>query len=315
MRAMPLAELDAFAAVARRRSFRRAAAERGVSASLLSQLVRRLEDRLGAPLLLRTTRSVALTQAGEVLLAGLDPAFAGIEAALESLNAVRGQPSGRLRINAPIPVVQLTLAPLLAGFMAAYPDIQVELACDDAFSDVLGQGFDAGVRFGEDVARDMVAVPLHRPCARVVVAAPSFLARAGRPSSPRDLAGASLIGHRFPSKALYGWEFAKDGRHLTVMPTGPLITNDPLVELRAAVDGIGFAFLFEDYARADLDAGRLEAVLRDWAAPMPAPFLYFSSRRTVSAPLRAFIDHIRAALAPGAPMGNSAAAVSKEGPP
>lgn len=298
MRSIPLGELEAFAAVARRRSFRRAAAERGVSASLLSQLVRRLEDRLGTPLLLRTTRSVSLTQAGEVLLAGLDPAFARIDEAVESLNALRGRPSGRLRINAPAPVVQLTLAPLLAGFMAAYPDIQVEIASDDAFSDVLGQGFDAGVRFGEDVARDMVAVPLHRPCGRVVVASPAYLARVGGPATPRDLLGASLIGHRFPSGALYGWEFCKDGHALTVMPTGPLITNDPLVEIRAALDGIGFAFMFEDYVVAELRSGRLVAVLRDWAAPMPAPFLYFSSRRTVSAPLRAFIDHVRACAVP-----------------
>lgn len=313
MRSIPLGELEAFADVARRRSFRRAATERGVSASLLSQLVRRLEDRLGTPLLLRTTRSVSLTQAGEVLLAGLDPAFARIDEAVESLNSLRGRPSGRLRINAPVPVVQLALAPLLAGFMAAYPDIQVELVCDDAFTDVLGQGFDAGVRFGEDVARDMVAVPLHRPCERVVVAAPSLLARVGVPATPHGLAGASLIGHRFPSGALYGWEFLKDGHAVTVAPTGPLVTNDPLVELRAAVDGVGFAFLFEDYARADLRAGRLVAVLRDWAAPMPAPFLYFSSRRTVSAALRAFIDHVRACA--GAPVGELFPSGQTEGIP
>lgn len=311
MRSIPLGELEAFSDVARRRSFRRAATERGVSASLLSQLVRRLEDRLGTPLLIRTTRSVSLTQAGEVLLAGLDPAFARIDEAVESLNVLRGRPSGRLRINAPAPVVQLTLAPLLAGFMAAYPDIQVEFAADDAFSDVLGQGFDAGVRFGEDVARDMVAVPLHRPCGRVVVASPAYLARAGVPATPHGLVGASLIGHRFPSGALYGWEFSKDGHALTVMPTGPLITNDPLVEIRAAVDGIGFAFLFEDYVAAELRSGRLVAVLRDWAAPMPAPFLYFSSRRTVSAALRAFIDHVRACA--GLPVGELFPSEQSEG--
>lgn len=313
MRTIPLAELDAFAAVARRRSFRRAATERGVSASLLSQLVRRLEDRLGTPLLLRNTRSVALTQAGEVLLAGLDPALAGIDAAVDSVGALRGRPAGRLRINAPLPVAQLTLAPLLGSFMAAYPDIQVEITSDDAFIDVLGQGFDAGVRFGEDVALDMVSVPLHRPCARVVVAAPTTLARMGRPQTPRDLLGASLIGHRFPSGAVYGWEFAKGGEVLTVTPAGPLITNDPLVERRAALDGVGFAFLFEDYVRADLDAGRLVAVLQDWAAPMPAPFLYFSSRRTVSAPLRAFLDHVRACA--GAPVGELLPSEWTEGTP
>ncbi|MCR6632799.1 MAG: LysR substrate-binding domain-containing protein [Magnetospirillum sp.] len=294
MRPVPLNDLEAFAAVARRRSFRRAAAERGVSASLLSQTVRRLEERLGVALLLRTTRSVSLTQAGEVLLAGLDPALARIDQAVEALNDLRGRPSGRLRLNAPLPVVHLTLAPLAAGFMAAYPDVQLEITADDAFSDVLGQGFDAGVRFGEDMAQDMVTVPLHRPCRRLVVAAPATVERVGRPRTPRDLAGLGLIAHRFPGGAIYGWEFAKEGEALTVTPTGSLVCNDPLLQVRAALDGAGFAFVFEEYVRAEVDAGRLVSVLEDWAAPMPAPFLYFSSRRTVSAPLRAFIDYVRA---------------------
>lgn len=302
MTGIPLAELEAFAAVARLRSFRRAAAERGVSPSQISQLVRRLEDRLGTPLLVRTTRSVAPTQAGEVLLAGLEPAFAGIEAAVRGLGELRGRPAGRLRINAPVPVVQLTLAPLLAGFMAACPEVQVEIASDDALVDVLGQGFDAGVRFGEDVARDMVAVPLRTLCRRRVVAAPSYLAQVGMPRSPRDLAGARLIGHRFPSGALYPWSFAKEGRTLSVMPHGPLILTDPLVEVRAAVDGIGFAYLFEEYVCADIATGRLVSVLEDWEAPMPEPYLYFSSRRTVSPPLRAFLDHLAGKL----PVDNAA---------
>lgn len=306
---IPLDELEAFAAVARRRNFRRAAAERGVSASLLSQMVRRLEERLGMALLVRTTRSVAPTEAGALLLARLEPAFQGIDAAVAELAALRGRPSGRLRINAPVPVVEMTLLPLLAGFMAACPDVSVELVGDDAFTDVVGQGFDAGVRFGEDVARDMVAVPLRHPCRRRLVVAPAYVAQVGRPETPRDLAGLRLIGHRFPSGVVYGWEFAKDGRTLTVTPEGPLTLTDPWAEVRAAVAGMGFAFVFEEYARAELDAGRLVAVLDDWAAPMPEPFLYFSSRRTVSPALRAFLDHVggqrSASLAPEPAMGEA----------
>lgn len=293
MSAPSLSDLEAFVAVARRRSFRRAAAERGVSPSQISQQVRRLEERLGTPLLVRTTRSVAPTQAGEMLLAGLEPAFDGIAAALRRLEDLGERPRGRLRLNAPVPVVELTLAPLLADFMASYPDIQVEIVSDDALVDVLGQGFDAGVRFGEDVARDMVAVPLRRPCRRRVVVAPALLAQVGVPRTPRDLAGQRLIGHRFPGGALYAWSFSKGGRTLSVVPAGPLVLTDPRVEARAAVDGIGFAYLFEEYVRDHLAAGRLVAVLDDWAAPQPEPFLYFSSRRTVSTPLRCFLEYLR----------------------
>lgn len=287
-----LSDLEAFAAVARHRSFRQAAMERGVSPSLLSQIVRRLEDGLGVRLLNRTTRSVVPTQAGEMLLAGLEPAFAGIAEAVERLNRLRDKPSGRLRLNAPMPVVHLLLAPLVADFLRRFPDIQLEICGDDALTDVVGQGFDAGIRFGEDLAQDMIAIPLQRPQRRRVVASPAYLEQNGRPRTPHDLVGRSLIAHRFPRGAIYHWEFAKDGQALTVIPSGPLTANEPLLEIQAAIDGVGFAWVFEDYVSAPIAEGRLISVLDDWSALMPAPFLYFSNRRHAPAPLRAFIEYV-----------------------
>jgi DNA-binding transcriptional LysR family regulator len=291
---LPLSDLEAFAAVARHRSFRRAATERGVSASLLSQTVRKLEDRLGVQLLHRTTRSVAPTQAGELLLAGLEPALSGIAAAVERVNGLRERPSGRLRINAPTPVAHLSLGPMLAGFLALYPDVNVEIVADSAFVDIVSQGFDAGVRFGEDLAQDVVAVPLHSPRQRVVVASPMYLSTAGTPNTPHDLLHHKRVAHRFPGGAIYEWVFSQDGHSVNVMPQGPLTVNDPIVALQAAIDGIGLVWTFEEYARPYTAVGALTEVLSDWRAPPLAPFLYFSSRRNMPAPLRAFIDYIRA---------------------
>ncbi|WP_028536988.1 LysR family transcriptional regulator [Paludibacterium yongneupense] len=299
MRPCSLSDLDAFASVARKRSFRQAALERGVSPSLLSQTIQRLEQQLGVRLLNRTTRSVTPTQAGEMMLAGLEPAFSGIAQTLEQLNALRDRPSGRLRINAPLPVVHLLLAPRVADFMRRHPDIELEISGDDNLIDVLGQGFDAGVRYGEDLAQDMVAIPLQSPPRRVVVAAPDFLARVGTPLTPHDLLGHSLIAHRFARGDVYRWEFMKDGQPLTITPGGPLTANEPWLEVRAALDGVGFAWVFEDYVAARIASGDLVTVLDDWCAPMPAPYLYYSSRKYISAPLRAFIDYMREARAGG----------------
>jgi DNA-binding transcriptional LysR family regulator len=290
---LALSDLEAFAAVARHRSFRQAAIERGVSPSLLSQVVRRLEDQLGVQLLHRTTRSVTATQAGEILLSGLEPAFAGITQAVDEVRGLRARPAGRVRINAPLPVVHLLLAPMVADFLAAYPDIELEISSDNALIDVLGQGFDAGVRYGEDLAQDMVAIPLHRPSRRTVVASPAHLARVGRPDHPRVLPEHNLIAYRFPRGSIHHWEFARDGEAYTVLPKGSLTVNDPILGLRAAVNGVGFAWMFDDYVRPHIEAGRLVSVLDEWSAPMPAPFLYFSSRRNVPPPLRAFIDFVR----------------------
>ncbi|MFT4171443.1 MAG: LysR family transcriptional regulator [Rhodocyclaceae bacterium] len=290
---LPLNDLEAFAAVARHRSFRRAATERGVSASLLSQTVRRLEDRLGVQLLHRTTRSVSPTEAGELLLAGVEPALSGIAATVERINGLRTRPSGRLRINAPTPAVHLALAPMLAGFLSRYPDVHIEVVADSAFVDIVGQGFDAGIRFGEDLAQDMVAVPLHSPRQRIVIASPAYLAQAGTPASPHQLLAHKRVAHRFPGGSIYEWEFSRGAQALRIAPQGPLTVNDPIVALQAALDGIGLVWTFEEYARPHIAAGALVEVLAEWRAPPLAPFLYFSSRRHMPAPLRAFIDYVR----------------------
>ncbi|MGY8525452.1 LysR family transcriptional regulator [Paracidovorax citrulli] len=294
MSPVALSDLEAFAAVARHRSFRQAALERGVSPSLLSQTVRRLEDTLGVQLLHRTTRSVTVTEAGETLLSGIEPAFSDIQRTLQHLGAMRGRPSGRLRINAPLPVAHLLLAPLIADFLAAYPEVQLEIASDNAMVDVIDRGFDAGVRYGDDLAQDVVAIPLPLPRRRAVVAAPRLLERAGAPATPHELRGHNLIAHRFPGGNLYHWSFRRGEEDLTIVPSGSLVVNDPLVGLQAAIDGAGFAWMFEDYVQPHVEAGRLVRLFDDWAAPLPGPSLYFSSRRHVPPVLRAFIDFVRA---------------------
>lgn len=293
-----LTDLDAFAAVARHRSFRGAARERGVSPALLSQTLRRLEEQLGVRLLHRTTRSVTLTQAGELLLADLAPALAGVSAALESLNQLKDHPAGRLRLNAPLPVVHLLLAPRVGEFLRTYPDIALEITADDALVDVLGQGYDAGIRFGEDLATDMVAVPLPLPRQRQVVATPAYWARWGYPAHPRDLAKHRRIGHRFPNGSLYNWEFSRNEERYTLTPGGSLVTNDPWLEVDAALGEGGCAWIFADYAQGPLAEGRLESVLDDWCPPQPAPCIYYASHRQLPPPLRAFIDFFKS---PGGP--------------
>ena len=286
-----LSELDAFAAVAAARSFRKAAAARGVSPSALSQTIRALEERMGLRLLNRTTRSVAPTEAGERLLHGLRPALAEIHAAVESVNAFRGRPAGTVRINAPIPAIEFRLAPLAAAFLDAFPDITLELTSEAARVDIVGEGFDAGVRFGEDLAKDMVAIPLGGPLRYLVLAAPAYLARHGTPREPGELLAHRRIRHRFPNGTIFPWEFRKGRRAVTILPEGPLTVNDPRVALRAALDGIGLARLPEDYARDAITAGSLLPVLEDWCPPQPGWFLYYPSRRMPAA-LRAFLDFV-----------------------
>jgi DNA-binding transcriptional LysR family regulator len=289
----PLAELEAFAAVARHRSFRKAAVERAVTASLLSQTVRRLEERLGVRLLNRTTRSVATTPAGEELLARLDQAFGEIAEAVERVNAYRDSPAGTLRINAPPAVVRFVLAPVVPRFLARHPGVALEVIGDDQLIDIVAKGFDAGVRFGETLARDMIAVPLGIDMRMMVVGAPAYFESRGRPRSPEELAGHMLIRYRFASGALMPWEFKKDGRAVTVTTTEGLTTNEHRLALRAAMDGVGLAYLIDRYAQPMLADGRLEQVLADWCPPLAGPFLYFPSRRQLPAALRAFIDFVR----------------------
>ena len=298
-----LNELTAFAAVARLRSFRKAAVERGVSASALSHALRALEERLGVRLLNRTTRSVTPTEAGRQLLARLEPAMREITDALLDLSTLQQEPAGKLRLNVPRPAARLLLAPMLARFVARYPRVQVELVTDDGMIDIVRDGFDAGIRFGEHVAADMIAVPVGAPQPFVVVASPAYLAARGVPASPRALLEHACIGRRFPSGRQYAWEFGPPGEGVSIAVDGPLVFDDDELMLRAARDGSGYAYVYEADARADIAAGRLVCVLERCLPPAPRYFLYYPGRRQMPPMLRAFVDMVRAdaAAPPQAP--------------
>lgn len=293
-----LQDLDAFLAVARARGFRDAARTSGVSASSLSEAVRRLETRLGARLLHRTTRSVTPTEAGARLIDRLSPALSEVEAALEAVSDSRDRPAGRLRLNVPVSAARLVLPAIIPGFLAAYPDIQMEIAADDSFVDVLGSGFDAGIRYDERLEQDMIAVPIGpRVQCMATAAAPTYLDVHGRPEHPRDLLNHACLLGRFVSGAMASpWEFERAGEVVRIDPGGPLVVGiggatDLAVD--AAIAGVGIVNLFEQWLRPHLESGALEPVLPAWWQPFPGPFLYYSSRRLVPPPLRAFIDHIK----------------------
>ena len=288
-----LNELAAFAAVARLRSFRKAALERGVSASALSHALRALEERLGVRLLNRTTRSVTPTEAGQLLLARLAPAMREIDDALLDLSALQDVPTGKLRLNVPRPAARLLLAPMLASFVARYPRVQVEVVTDDGMIDIVRDGFDAGIRFGEQVAADMIAVPVGAPQPFVVVGAPAYLAAHGAPSTPRALLNHACIGRRFPSGRQYAWEFEPAGEAVSIAVGGPLVFDDDELMLRAARDGAGLAYVYEADARADIAAGRLVCVLENCLPPPSRYFLYYPGRRQMPAVLRALVDMLR----------------------
>src|SRR6202045_479342 len=270
-RTMPdpqLADLDAFAAVARRRSFRTAATFRGVSPSTLSDAVRRLEASLGVRLLNRTTRSVAPTEAGQRLLERLGPALSEMEAALDVVNGFRDRPAGTLRLNVPVSAARLTLPAIVPSFLAAYPEIRLEVIAEDSFVDVLAAGCDAGIRYDERLEQDMIAVPIGPRVQRFATAAsPAYLDRRGRPQHPRDLLGHACLRGRFKSGAMAPWEFERDGEMVRVDPAGPLLVRvgaatDLAVE--AAIAGTGIIYLFEDWLRPYLESGALEPVLEPW---------------------------------------------------
>lgn len=293
---MDLADLDALAAVARHRSFRGAAILRGVSASTLSEAVRRLEARLGVRLLNRTTRSVTPTEAGARLLERLVPALGEVSAALDAVNTFRDSPTGTLRLNVPTIAARVILPPIVDGFLRAHPGITLEITADDSFIDVLAAGFDAGVRYDERLEQDMIAVPIGPRVQRFAsAAAPTYLAARGRPTHPRDLLDHACIRHRFASGVSPPWEFERAGETVRVIPAGPLIANTLEIEISAAVAGLGVITSFEEFLAPALASGALEPVLRDWWQSFSGPFLYYASRRHMPAPLRAFIDFIRVA--------------------
>lgn len=286
--------LSSFAAVARHRSFRRAAVERGVSASTLSQAVRSLEAGLGLRLLNRTTRSVALTDAGAALLARLGPALGEIGEALADARASQAEPSGTLRINAPEPAIELTLAPLVCDFLVRHPAVRVELIAETGFVDIVARGYDAGVRWGESLAQDMVAVPLGPAQRFALVAAPDLLSRVGAPSHPRDLLDRPCLRVRYPSGAMPPWEFERDGETVRVAPSGPLVANSAALLTQAALDGLGFLLAFDRQVTRHVEQGRLVEVLAEWSEPFPGPYLYYPSRRAAPPALRAFVDFVQA---------------------
>jgi len=300
MRGSQFAELNAFVAVAEHASFTRAAKQLRLSPATLSQTIRALEERLGVRLLNRTTRSVAPTEAGERLLARLRPLLDDLAAAVEAVNAFRDKPAGRLRLTVPPPVASLVLAPLLARFLAEYPDIAVDISVDGAMVDIVAGRFDAGIRIGERVARDMIGVRITDNIRVMVVASPAYLARHATPQTPGDLAGHNCIRMRFPGGDFLPWAFAVEGRIQQFEVDGSVIVNESDLAIRAALDGIGVLYEISDYVAPLIAEGRLVAVLEDW---MPPPsdgfFLYYPSRRQNPAALQALIDFLRQNLKTG----------------
>ena len=294
-----LADLNAFVAVARSGGFREGARASGFSASGLSEAVRRLEAQLGVRLLNRTTRSVVPTDAGAGLLARLGPALSEVEAALDVVNGFRDRPAGTLRLNVPVSAARLVLPRIVAPFLAAYPDIRLEVITEESFVDVLAAGCDAGIRYDERLELDMIAVPIGPRVQRFAAAAsPAYLARRGRPEHPHDLLGHACLRGRFASGLMPPWEFERGDEVVRVDPTGPLIVRagggtDLAVD--AAIAGAGIVFLFEDWLRPHFHGGALEAVLEPWWPSFSGPFLYYPGRRLVPAPLRAFVDFVKAA--------------------
>jgi DNA-binding transcriptional LysR family regulator len=286
--------LAAFAIVAEERSFTRAAARLGVSPSALSHTMRRLEERLRIQLLARSTRSVSTTQAGERLLARLGPAIEEIASAVEDLGRLLDRPSGRVRITASRTAAQLVIAPALPRFIQSYPDIVVEVLIEPGLTDIVARRFDAGIRLGESLEKDVVAVPVTGQLRIAVVGAPRYFATHPAPARPHDLRQHRCVNFRLPSAGtIYKWEFEKGRRKVEVGVDGPLVFDDEGMVLDAALSGLGLAYLIEDRVASLLAAGALARVLEDWCPPFPGFFLYYPGRRQVSPALAALIDAIR----------------------
>ena len=304
MKREDLADLTAFAAVAEARSFTRAAAGLGMSPSALSHAMRVLEARLGVRLLARTTRSVATTEAGERLLQTVQPALRDIAAGLASLSASRDTPSGTVRITTFKHAAASVLRPALPAFLERYPNVRVEVAIDEALVDLVANRFDAGIRFGEKVAKDMIAVRIGPDIRSAVVAAPAYFARYPAPAVPGDLAAHRCINHRLAtSGSLYVWEFERAGRAVSVRVEGPLVFNDSDLSLAAALDGLGVAYLFWDQVADHVAAGRLVPVLADWCWTAPGYCLYYPNRRQTPPALAALVDALRRPAASSPPSG------------
>lgn len=296
-------DLAAFVSVARAGGFRDAARAGGVSASSLSTAVRRLEAKLGLRLLNRTTRSVAPTEAGQRLLDSITPLFSEMAAALDVLNGYRERPAGTLKLNVPASAARTILPGVLAPFQRAYPEIRVEVVVEDGFVDVLQIGCDAGIRYDERLEQDMIAIPIGPRTEKFATAAsPAYLAARGRPAHPRDLLAHACLRVQFAGGALPLWHFERDGEHVQIDPPAALLVRPGAAALdlliRMALEGMGVVHLFDEMLQPHLDSGALVPLFDDWPAPFSGPFLYYPGRRHLPAPLRAFVDFVKA-MPPG----------------
>ncbi|MCJ8159558.1 LysR family transcriptional regulator [Sphingomonas sp. LaA6.9] len=289
-----MADLTAFLAVAEARSFTQAAAKLGMSQSALSQIVRRLEERLGLRLLTRTTRSVAPTEAGERLLQTLAPALGELDASIAALSELRDKPSGLIRITSVEHATETVLWPVLTQFLQTYPDVKVEIVSDYELADLAAEGFDAGVRLGEHVDKDMIAVRIAPDFRPAIVGSPRYLEKSGCPKVPQDLVRHQCINLRLsPTRGHYIWEFKKAGRQPKVRVDGRIAFNDISMLRQAAVDGMGLANLPEDYVAYHIADGRLERVLQDWCPPGPGYHLYYPSRRQHTPAFSLLVEALR----------------------
>jgi len=294
-----LSGLRALLCVAEKRSFRAAAAELRVTASAVSQIVRALEERVGVRLLQRTTRNVGLTEAGAHFIAQLKPAFHGIDVAFESLSALRGRPSGLLRLTMLRTGYTDVFKPKLASFLAAYPDIRIDLSLDEGLSNIVTEGFDAGIRLGHALDREMIAVRVSPDQRIVVVGSPSYFARRGKPAHPRDLHDHDCICLRRTSGAVNRWKFIESGKEIEMAVEGHIVTNDGAVLVDAAVEGIGLAYVFENMVSALVSEKRLVRVLGKYCPQVSGYFLYYPSRLNIAPKLKVLIDFLKKSNGPG----------------
>ncbi|MCP3447644.1 LysR family transcriptional regulator [Bradyrhizobium sp. CCGUVB14] len=291
--------VEAFLSVAQHRSFRRAASELGVTPSAISQAVRALEARVGAALFIRTTRSVGLTEAGERFLARARPAFEELVAASGAARELGQRPAGLLRLTVPRSVVPILLEPLIASFCQAYPEIEVELAASEEMVDLAAGGFDAGIRMGQFITPDMIAVRLTKPLPLIVIGSPDYFARAGRPAHPDDLRGHACLRMRRSNGALASWSFIDGGRSIEIAVSGPFIAYDFPTMLGAALEGVGLAQVPAPLATGAIASGRLVRVMEKFSPMTPGVFLYYPGHRQILPKLRAFIDHVKGSAAAG----------------
>lgn len=287
-------DLQAFLAVARDQSFTKAAAKLGITPSALSHTIRALEQRLGIRLLARTTRNVSPTEAGERLMRSIAPLFDQITAELEALGELRDKPSGTIRISCTDDQIELCIRPMLAGFLKSYPDITLEFYVDYGFTNVVEERFDAGIRMGESISKDMIAVRIGPDWRLAVVGSPAYFERNPAPATPYELTGHDCVNIRHrPSGAIYAWEFERNGQAFTVKPDGQLVFNSIMHVLNAAVDGVGLAYVPEELVAPYLADGRLKEVLADWCPEFQGYHLYYPNRRQTSPAFSALVEALK----------------------